>query len=139
MKMKTKKTHFRNLTTILMLILSMITLSLTAQPGRGEGRGGGTPDDRAKRITGMMKQELKLTADQEKKVSAINLKYAKKMDEMRKNARGMDEKKADAINMEREAEFKTVLSPDQFKTYRKLAAEMKNRQRGQGNGPRTRP
>lgn len=139
MKTREKQIHLRTLTTLMVVILTLISIGLTAQPGRGEGKGGRTPDERSKRLTEMMKKELKLNADQEKKVAAINLKYAKKMDEIRKNGGDRDEKKTDLIIKERESAFKTVLTPDQFKTYQKLAAEMKNRQRGQGNGPRTRP
>lgn len=139
MKTREKRIHLRTLTTLMVVILTLISIGLTAQPGRGERKGGRTPDERSKRLTEMMKKELKLNADQEKKVAAINLKYAKKMDEIRKNGGDRDEKKTDLIIKERESAFKTVLTPDQFKTYQKLAAEMKNRQRGQGNGPRTRP
>jgi hypothetical protein len=76
------------LTIIIIAMYALIT-SVSAQgpggPG-GQGRGGPSPEERAKRQTERMKEELKLTAAQEPRVLTINLKYAKKMDDVRKIA-----------------------------------------------------
>jgi hypothetical protein len=63
---------------LMVLMLAMLTGISTAAiaqgPGNGGSRGGATPEERAKRQTEMMKDNLSLTAVQEPKVSAINLK-----------------------------------------------------------------
>jgi hypothetical protein len=41
------------------------------------------PDERAAKLTDWMKANLQLTAEQEKPVQEINLKYANKTDELR--------------------------------------------------------
>ena len=120
---------------LMVLILTMVTMissSVVAQgPGNGGGRGNATPEERAKRQTDMMKDNLSLTAAQEPKVSAINLKYAKKMDDVRKIAdTAAQRKSAENIQKQKEGEFKAVLTATQFKEYLKFVEEMKARRRG---------
>lgn len=107
------------------LILSL-SLRMVAQ-----GPGGGPPsaEDRAKKQTEKMKTELKLTAAQEPKVQAINLKYAKKMDALRKESdQGTDRmKQFENLSKEKEAELKPILTADQMKGYQKMMEEYKNR------------
>ena len=122
----------KRLTLILAVLIgfsSFVTLSAQSQ-GRG-GFGNMSPDERAKMITERMKEQLKLNADQEKKVSEINLKYAKKNQEARKAGNEAEVKKAmDVNNTARDGEFKKILTAEQFKTYQKMVAEMKARQGG---------
>jgi hypothetical protein len=103
-----------------------------AQDNRhGGGRGSASPEDRAKRQTEMMKESLSLTAVQEPKVSAINLKYAKKLEEVRKVAdTAAQRRSAQKLNQQKESELKTVLTAAQFKSYLKQVEEMKARRRG---------
>lgn len=122
----------KRLTLILAVLIGFSAfVSLSAQSqGRG-GFGNMSPEERAKMITQRMKEELKLNADQEKKVSEINLKYAKKNQEARKAGNEAEVKKAmDVNNTARDGEFKKILTADQFKTYQKMAADMKARQGG---------
>jgi Spy/CpxP family protein refolding chaperone len=103
-----------------------------AQQGEPKGGGGNaSPEDRAKRLTLMMKDNLSLTAAQEPKVADINLKYAKKNEEIRKIADTTARRKTfQSTNKQKDAELKAILTPEQFKTYLKLAEEMKARRRG---------
>ena len=115
-----------------LITLMLITAaSMKAQDGRpGMGHGNATPEDRAKRQTAMMKEGLSLTAAQEPKVSAINLKYAKKMEEVRKVADTSEQRKsAEKINKQKEGELKNVLTADQFKLYLTQLEEMRARRR----------
>ena len=114
----------------MLLIISVITMH--AQDNRhGGGRGSASPEDRAKRQTEMMKESLSLTAVQEPKVSAINLKYAKKLEEVRKVAdTAAQRRSAQKLNQQKESELKTVLTAAQFKSYLKQVEEMKARRRG---------
>jgi len=115
----------------LITMILITATSLKAQDGRpGMGHGNATPEDRAKRQTEMMKEGLSLTTVQEPKVSAINLKYAKKMEEVRKVADTAEQRKsAEKINKQKEGELKNVLTADQFKLYIKQLEEMRARRR----------
>ena len=125
---------FRTLSVIVALI-TLLLISVTSafsqgnQPGRGHGNQ--SPEDRAKRQTEMMKENLSLTAAQEPKVSAINLKYAKKMEDVRKITDTVVQRKTfQNLNKQKEGELKVVLTPDQFKSYLKQVEEMKARRNG---------
>jgi hypothetical protein len=84
-----------------------------------------------------MKTNLQLTAEQAAPVQEINLKYANKMDDLRKSSQGrrakMQTLKSD--NKAKDAELKKILTADQFKTYlakkdeikKKFKEEMKER------------
>jgi hypothetical protein len=122
----------KRLAFILALLIGFsASVTLNAQPQGKGGFGNMKPEDRAKMITERMKEELKLNADQEKKVSEINLRYAKKNQEARKAGDEAAVRKAmDANNAARDGEFKKILTADQFKTYQKMVQEMKARQAG---------
>ncbi len=122
--------------TIGMIALMLISVtSIYAQGnGPGMGRGNASPEDRAKHLTEMMKESLSLTAAQEPKVSAINLKYAKKIEEVRKVAdTAVQHKSMQNLNKQKDGELKAVLTADQFKSYLKQVEEMKARRRGMRN------
>jgi Spy/CpxP family protein refolding chaperone len=114
----------RNLLVLILLIAGSMAI------GQPQGGGGMTPEQRAKRITGMMKENLSLSAAQETKVEAINLKYAKKNDQTRNIADTTVRRKTLAEdNKKKDAELKLVLTPEQYKQYLKLVEEMKARRR----------
>ena len=122
--------------TIGMIALMLISVtSIYAQGnGPGMGRGNASPEDRAKHLTEMMKESLSLTAAQEPKVSAINLKYAKKIEEVRKVAdTAVQHKSMQNLHKQKDGELKAVLTADQFKSYLKQVEEMKARRRGMRN------
>ena len=124
---------FRNFRFAISLIalMSIFATSMYAQGNQpGMGRGNATPEERAKRQTDRMKDDLKLTATQEPKVLAINLKYANKMEDVRKIADTAAQRKAVMnINKQKEAELKGVLTAEQLKGYQKEVEEMMARRR----------
>jgi len=88
-----------------------------------------TPGERAQFQTDYMKENLSLTGDQEKKVHDVNVKYAEKMQEVYE-APTPDEQKLKSmkrITGEKEAELKLILKPDQYATYEKNKAAMKEK------------
>lgn len=122
--------------TVLAGMLALMSFGVFAQHGTGTGGGYGggfgnaSPEDRAKRITGMMKDQLKLNADQEKKTYAINLKYAKLNEEAKKKGNDDEIRKAvQSNNKERDNELKGVFTAEQFKSYQKILEERKARQK----------
>lgn len=119
------------LTVLILAMVTMMSTTSVAQGPGGGGRGNATPEERAKRLTEMMKESLSLTTAQEPKVSAINLKYAKKMEDVRKiSDTAVQRKTAQNLNKQKDGELKTVLTADQFKEYLKQVEEMKARRRG---------
>jgi protein CpxP len=114
-----------------LFLLSATTLVAQNQKS-GKGHGSPTPEERAKRQTEKMKESLKLTSVQEPKVSAINLKYANKMEDVRKMSDTAAQRKStQALNKQKEGELKTVLTAEQFKLYLKQVEELKAKRRDQ--------
>ena len=115
---------------IVILFSSSILFSNKALFAQGEGRNM-PPEDRAKRQTEMMKEALNLTAAQEPKISALNLKYAKKMEEVKTASKdtAVIRKNAAALNTQKNVELKKILTPDQFTQYEKIIADLKARKR----------
>ena len=106
----------------LLAILAFLTGSVAAaqQPSR-------SPEDRAKHQTEMMKTELKLTAAQEPKVYAINLKYTEKMHDLREIQDTAARRKSfETMNKQIDSEFKGVLTAEQFKSYQKVMADRRS-------------
>jgi len=123
--MKTKSKSFSKPLFLVSLVIAwgslLISPVFAQQPG-------GSPEDRAKHQTEMLKTELKLTPDQETKVTAINLKYNGKMHDVREIADTAARRKSfESLNKQKETEMKGVLTPDQFKSYQKMVADMKAR------------
>jgi hypothetical protein len=110
-----------------LIILLAGTTAFSQSQGREQGRSNATPEERAKHQTEMMKTQLSLTSAQEKKVSDINLKYANKMEDLRKTPENDAQHKA-AMNLQsqKDNELKGVLTDAQFKDYLKKKEEMKN-------------
>jgi len=131
----------KQLKTLCLILLVLSGTTLFAQHGDGSGQGNGmgggngmgrnaTPEQRAKRQTEMMKDNLDLTAAQEPKVQAINLKYANKMQDVRKMTdTAAQRKSAMALNKQKETELKAILTANQFKEYQKMMAEFMARRK----------
>jgi Spy/CpxP family protein refolding chaperone len=116
-------------------VLMLSSTVFAQQPGGG----GMSAEDRARRQTDMMKDELKLNQDQEKKVYAINLKYSDKMKDVRQIADTSARRKSfESLNKQKDEELKKVLTADQFKSYQKLVADMRAK-RQQGGPPQGGP
>jgi hypothetical protein len=109
-------------------------INLLQPPAGGMQR---TPEERAKRETEWMKTDLALTDKQIPLVDTINLKYAKKQAELRKQMEGQDREafrpKMEELQKQKSEELKSVLTEDQMKKYIELLPQ--RRGRGQG-GPR---
>ena len=119
-----------SLTVLFILVTSAI---YAQQPVPGMGHGNRTPEDRAKQQTERMKEDLKLTPAQEPKVTAINLKYFKKLEDLRKITDTAAMRKSfNELAKQKEAELKPVLTADQLKSYQKMMEEQMARRRQMG-------
>ncbi len=107
---------------------------------RGGGRGGRSPEERAKMQTEQMTKTLSLTTEQVAKVEVINLKYAKAQTGGW-GGQGAGDMEARMAAMkktqdEKNAEFKPLLTEQQYADYLKMVEEnlqrMKDRMK---NGP----
>jgi Spy/CpxP family protein refolding chaperone len=84
---------------------------------------------RASKMTEWMKSNLNLTADQVGKVQDLNMKYAVKMDSL-KNSNMDKQNRFDVMKSEgeaKDAEMKSILTADQYKTYQEKKQEMKSK------------
>lgn len=125
---------------ILCLFFFMSAGIAVAQMG-GQGRSF-SADDMAKMQTEQMREFVKMNKDTEKKVHDLNLKYAKKAQEMRGGANMMNMSDRDREKMreqmqaqqeEKDKEMKKLLSADQYKSYENYRKEASQRMRGPGN------
>ncbi|MFZ5428993.1 MAG: hypothetical protein ACOZDD_02090 [Bacteroidota bacterium] len=117
---------------ILMMVFAVYFAE--AQPG-GQGRNF-SPEDMAKRQTEQIGEYVKMDKALEKKVHDLNLKYAKKSQELRGGGNFMDMSDAQREKMraqmtaqqeEKDKEMKKILSADQYKQYEKYRAEARQR------------
>ncbi|WP_210518015.1 periplasmic heavy metal sensor [Hymenobacter terricola] len=105
------------------------------QAMRGGGRMQGSPDEMAKRQGERMTQELGLNADQTAKVQQILLARGQEMQAMRGQAGGDRAKMREQMQASRtkyDAQFKEVLTADQYTKYTTMQADRMNRG---GGGP----
>ena len=105
--------------------------------GRGNGRMQGTPDEMAKRQTERMTQELGLTADQTAKVQQIMLARGQEMQAMRGQARDASNRdqmreQLQASRTKYDAQFKGILTADQYSRY--ITQQAYRMSRGGGPG-----
>ncbi|MEI6434493.1 MAG: hypothetical protein WCP32_06585 [Bacteroidota bacterium] len=122
----------------LTVMLISVTSVYAQENPMGKGKGKASPEDRAKRQTEMMMENLKLTPAQEPKVAAINLKYAKKNEEARKiTDTTIQRTTLQSNNKLKETELKGILTPEQLKTYQKQVEEMKARRKAKA--PKSQP
>lgn len=120
------------------LLFSVITF---ANAQDGQGRRGGTPEERAKRQTETLAEKLKLSDDQKAKVSAIYLEQGTKMRKLR-DSLGDDRTAWRGVmvkaNEQTDAKITAVLNDDQKKAFATWVAErkeaMKKRMEANGNG-----
>ena len=94
-----------------------------------------TPEEKATILTAKMEKELALSADQVKKVKAINLVSAEKTVASR-DAAGSDKKKfhdeKKKIEAERDASLKSVLTSEQYVKFREMIEEKKDKKKEKG-------
>ena len=122
------------LTKISFLIIVAGILSITsinAQSVNRDSLKNATPEQRAQMQSDMMKNKLVLTDEQYKQVSDINLKYARKMDDLKQNGGGKFSKarKAKSIMSDKDDELQKVFTKEQFEKYETLKKEMMDKAR----------
>ena len=122
------------------LLFSVVTFA-NAQDGQGQGRRGGTPEERAKRQTEQLSEKLSLSADQKAKVQAIYLEQGPKMRKLRDSlGDNRDAIRAAMVkaNEQNEAKVAAILTADQKKAYTAWIKErneaMKKRMEANRNG-----
>lgn len=106
-------------------MMGAVMVLLAAGAAQAQDKQQRTPDERAEMRTERMVKELGLNADQTEKVKAINVKYAEKMKSVMEERQAAGAKRDGTmmeLNKARMAEYKAVLTPDQ---YTKLEAQNK--------------
>ena len=87
---------------------------------------GGTPQDKAQRLTDRMKTELDLTDDQYKQVYAINLQMATSMDEIKKG----NHESRQSVKAEYEKQLATTLNAQQLEKAKEMRKQRKGNMKG---------
>ena len=131
MNMDRKKTGLM----AIMLIGSLLWAGQTSAQGNGQRPARErNPEDMAKNQTQRLKEQLNLSADQEKSVYDLNLSFAKRMAEAREAAAATGGRPPmDSMrnwNQAREASMKKILTPEQFE---KLQAEREKMRQQMGD------
>lgn len=122
-----------------MVICALLFTVITyANAQQGGGRMGGTPEERTKRMVDLLTEKLKLSDDQQTKVTAIVTDQTKAMQKAREeagdNRDGMREK-MQTIMKDTDTKINAVLTDDQKTAYRAYLDErMKNRGQGGAMG-----
>jgi Spy/CpxP family protein refolding chaperone len=114
--MKTRKN-------LLVLAALFVALSLSAQGPQGKGKK--TPEEKALKQTEMIKQKLQLTDAQAAEVQKIYTSYTTDVEKMKQEMK--DRKKA--LNKEKDAQLKKVLTPEQYSKLEVIRAERKAEQK----------
>ena len=115
--------------------LSIIGLLLVFNIVYAQKKISSTPEERANKLTGWMKTNLKLNDDQAKQVETINLRYANKTQELQSGSISRKEKMKTLKGNDKakDAELKNVLTADQYNTYQakkdEIRKQMKARMR----------
>ena len=128
---------------LILLVAILIVASFSSLEAQRGGRG--NPEEMAERQTKMMTDSLTLSTAQVKKVSEINLKYAKMTSESRKAARENMDPDGDReamrtsmramfqkIQAERKDELKVILTSEQIAKLEKIEANRQSRRGKRG-------
>ncbi len=120
------------------LVFAMMLFACMLFATQGFAQGMRSPEERAKMTTDRMKESLSLDETQTKSVYDINLKYAKKNEEIFKGDgdRAAKMKEIGDLQEAKDKEFKAVLTDKQYGDYQKMVQEMKSRPRGGARGNR---
>lgn len=110
-------------------IVTLVILLMAGPLANAQNTESKTPEERARFQTEWMKRKLGLNETQQNQVETINLKYAQKNEPVLKSKerRITKLKKLKSIQGEKDAELKTVLSPEQHEKYQVLVEEMKEK------------
>ena len=102
-----------------LLIMTIVALGAVAQQKDSKGL---PREARATKQAEMLQKRLKLTDDQVKRVTDINLRYAQKLEELRQEM-----KKASEYRYKKDQEMEKVLTPTQFREYLFMKDKMRGR------------
>lgn len=120
------------------LTVFALFVGITTYAQRGEGPT--TPEEMADKQTERMAKHLELTEEQKKEVRAINLDYAQKMMEIRKETkedRSATRASMKSMNQEKSEALKKVLSEEQLEKLEKADSRENRPKRGnRGKGRR---
>ena len=110
-------------------IVTLVILLMAGPLANAQNTESKTPEERARFQTEWMNRKLGLNETQQNQVETINLKYAQKNEPVLKSKerRITKLKKLKSIQGEKDAELKTVLSPEQYEKYQVLVEEMKEK------------
>jgi len=89
-------------------------------------------EERARRLTDQMKEQLGLTEEQMPRVAEINLRIAKQVDDIRVAAGGNRSERANQVRSaqaQRDKELKPILTREQWEKYEKMLEEMRSKAR----------
>jgi len=131
-KIKMKKISTLTKISFLIIVAGILSItSINAQSVNRDSLKNATPEQRAQMQSDMMKNKLVLTDEQYKQVSDINLKYARKMDDLKQNGGGKFSKarKAKSIMSDKDDELQKVFTKEQFEKYETLKKEMMDKAR----------
>jgi len=91
-------------------------------------------EERAEKQTELQAEKLQLNEEQREAMHDINLKYARKVEELRQGGRSFRTmRKIKALRKDKEKEIKEVLTDEQYKEYQALQEEMRNQFRNNRN------
>lgn len=126
---------------LLFAILILFSNCGSTQSTSSQTTGNNNPELMADKLTAEMVSQLKLSDEQTKKVKAINLKYIKKSQDLRKQSSGerstMQSLRA-SIQKDKNAEMKQVLTESQYEKYESMQAESRGGRGQRGSGGRSR-
>ncbi len=92
-----------------------------------EKKKGKSAEQRAEKITNRMKEKLNLTDEQVVKIKAITLEAAQQKDTLKAEIKAERKEKAKAIETDRDAKIKAVLTEEQKAAYDKMKEKGKER------------
>lgn len=118
----------------LLLVTSILWMMVITTNGQQRG---GTPEERAKRTTDMIKEATGIDAATATKVEAIALKYAKEMTALREKTPDREARREPqkALNDKQDAELKAVMTAGQYAKWMAKQEEMRKARQGGGGGP----
>ncbi len=91
-------------------------------------------EERVEKQTEMQAEKLKLDEEQQEAMHDINLKYARKLEDLRGEGRSFRTmRKLKSLRSDKEKEVREVLTDEQYKEYQALQEEMRNQFRNNRN------
>ncbi|MCW3788632.1 hypothetical protein [Plebeiibacterium sediminum] len=125
---------------LLLCLMSILLIGSITQAKAQPQQRSFNAEDMSKMQTERMKKDLKLSDKQTDEVSAINLKYAKKIEAQRNKTDGDRASMRDqmtSLRKEKNAELKKILSEEQYEKMLQIEEERRNNhQRGSGGSGR---